>query len=187
MASETPLPLHLVTEPNDPRPVVRKGGRPRKVRLAPRADAVAYAQTINTIRERSIETNALVRVLEDVDDLDDCVTAIKVELAQETASLNFESRQAIEAGRDPTTYSVRRIDGLAKLASITGTAARLGVRRGLDKDVLLRLQEFFISTVEGVARETAPDVAAALVAKLRASITCEGNDRSEGRSVPRSL
>ncbi len=177
--SNSSLPHHAVLAPGDPRPVVRLRGRPRKVRLQPRADARIYTQTINSMRTAAISVDPVVRSLEDGDDTESVVAKLKIELARESASLAWEGQHAAEAGRDPLNYSARRIDALTKLAAITGTAIRLGVRNGLDKDVLSRVQEVFISTVQAVAQETVPDLAGELVASLRASITCEGNDRSQ--------
>lgn len=179
MPSDVPLPLHLVTDPSDSRPVVKLGGRPKKVRLAPRADAVAYAKTIRALREKAIETNALVRVLEDGGDLESCVATIKLELASESALMAWEAQHAVERGRDPSNYSVRRINALTTLASVARTALRLGVRRELDRDILSRLQELFVVAVETVARETAPGTSAALVEKLRERLAATSDSKVE--------
>ncbi len=165
--SDSVLPHHAVRVPDDPRPVARLRGRPRKVRLQPRADARIYAQTINAMRTTAIGADPLVCGLVGGDDTASVIAKVKVELARESASLGWEAQHAAEAGRDPSNFSARRIDALTKLAAITGTALRLGVRRELDRDILSRLQAFFVSTVETVARATTPGKSDALVERLR--------------------
>lgn len=172
-SSDSVLPHHAVRVPDDPRPVARLRGRPRKMRLQPRADERLYAQTINALRTTTIGADPLVRGLEDGDDTPSVVAKLKVELARESASLGWEAQHAAEAGRDPSNFSARRIDAMSKLAAITGTAIRLGLRRELDPELLSRLKEFFISTVESVACETVPNISVALVDRLREQLSRE--------------
>jgi hypothetical protein len=111
--------------------VQRPRGRPKKVERKPDLSAIAYAQNLNALRRAWVDGDALVSVLRtEHPDVDEVVQEVRLQIARECASLKFDIEHAAERGRDPSPLSVRRLDGLSKLASLE--LARLKLGQGMD-------------------------------------------------------
>jgi hypothetical protein len=120
------LPTHAVPSDGTTR-VRRLPGRPKQATLAPDVDEQVYADSLNALRAEWESNDALVRALQERQPVAEVFQALKLAIAEETAALGFDKKQAAAQGRDVAQLAGRRIDALLKLAHVELLRVRLGV------------------------------------------------------------
>ncbi len=155
-----PLPLHAVSYDSEGRRLTaqRRGGRPRKVAIAPTASEAEYIAAVNAARDRHVDADALVGAVEGKADADDVLRAVVEGLARETASLAWEIRRGRDGGRDVAQLCSRRIDGLSKIALVQLGRTRLGLGHDLTPNDPRReaIANCFLSSIETVLASSLP-------------------------------
>lgn len=149
--------------------VVRKRGRPRKVR--PAVDEDAYNAAMCDARAKALAADPLVIATASGRIGAEVLHAAKLALAEETAALGALRRQEEAEGRDISQLASRRVDGLHKLASMILKSRELGADvvdpHGPRVQALWR---HFVDTVADTARATLPAAeAGSLVTRLEAA------------------
>ncbi|MGA3122617.1 MAG: hypothetical protein ABSF69_17770 [Polyangiaceae bacterium] len=152
--------------------VVRGRGRPRTIEV-PVADADDYQLAIDEERQRWIEADPGVRAVRDGADPAAVVDTAAVAISEEIASLKWERAKADRAGKDTTGLIHRRVEALAKLATIQLARAKLGLHEPTDGARLKIVVDCFVAEVRSVLdavldRETAQRLGDQLDAELRA-------------------
>lgn len=121
---------------------------------SPASEAKYHALMVER-RNRFIEEDPLVKVINTGGDAFAVLREIKREISREAASLQFDRLEFEKRGKDPTTVSARRIEALRRIADI-----ELKIRE-LDQHALNlsseKMQRIFALWVE-VMREVAQDV-----------------------------
>ena len=163
MDSSSPLPpdVRLALAEAAGLPVKRKPGRPRKFQPAPTVDERQCASAENERRDAYVANDELVRCLDlKAGSSVEALRTIITELAIEAAVIGFSIQSAHSASRSdglPQMLS-RRIDALAKVASIAFEMHKLGFERFDPRcDAVQRVFALFIATLAGVASETLPN------------------------------
>jgi hypothetical protein len=168
------LPLHAVAVARDGTllKVRRRPGRPKKVRLAPDADELAYCEATTAELAKHVEAEGVVGTLRGGAGSMDVLQSVKVALAEESASLRWEIRRGRQEGRDSSQAMSRRIDALVKIALIELGVRRLGIDTlGADDPRLQIVLHFFLGSVGDVLRDALGDgEAEALIEKCRAAL-----------------
>lgn len=149
--------------------VVRKRGRPRKVR--PAVDEDAYNAAMCEARAKALAADPLVIATASGRIGAEVLHAAKLALAEETAALGALRRQHEAEGRDISQLASRRVDGLAKLAAIVLDIHKLGGDAvDLRSPRVRALFQFFVDAVGEAARLTLrPAEAGLLVTRLEAA------------------
>ena len=167
---EVPVPLHTVSYDGEGRRLaaVRRGGRPRKVALAPTASEADYIEQVNKARDRHVGDDVLVNAVRGRADADQVLGAIVAGLALETASLAWDIRQGRKGGKDVAQVCSRRIDGLAKIALVELGRVKLGLGNELTPDDPRKkvIVDCFLSSLDDVLASSLPADKYAMVMAL---------------------
>lgn len=98
--------------------VKRGPGRPRKVERMPTTSDLEYHAQMTEARQKFIDSDPLVRAIEDKADPVEILYQVKASVAREASSLAFEQVESQKRGRDTSQTSSRRIEALKKIAEI---------------------------------------------------------------------
>jgi hypothetical protein len=139
--------------------VVRRTGRPRKVRRAPDADEQAYTNQVVKVARSFVARDPVVQSAAELRERDDPTVLDKAmeQLAREQASLAFEKELLLGAGRDIAQICSRRIDAISKLAALVVERSKLGIDTFDPRDPRVqRVVQAFFTAFADAAREVLP-------------------------------
>jgi len=145
------LPSHLLPRTKTGRPV----GRPRKINPAPTANDLEYHAQVAEARQQFIAEDPVVKTLTHKPDSPVLLTALRMEIAKEAASLHFQRIEAEKYGKDTAQTSTRRIDALTRIAHI-----ELEIKKLAPDSLDVRSEKFqkvfnmFIEFMREAAKET---------------------------------
>lgn len=160
------LPLHtLSADVLGPGSVRRRRGRPRKVRPAPTHDEREYHRQRGEERALQIQTDALVRAIEDGVAGFEIVRIAMLGLARETASLKWERQSAEREGRDAAPIASRRIDALGKLASLVLALRKVDPDPPISPVTFKKLVQLFVNEIGVGVHEVLPEEQATTLMK----------------------
>lgn len=184
-----PVPPHLLRDSEgNLLPAKRKRGRPLKIRepKALLASEFEYIAEVNRLRREHVDTDSIVRAIENRAASPEILGRAVEEIAIEVAEIKYEIKCDEIAGRINLIDRKRGkvVDGCHKIALILLSAAKLGLLEpSLQGPRMQRVFLLFLDTVRGVARETleAPDE---FIRRCQASLTgWEDQVESEDNSV----
>src|SRR5581483_3505491 len=150
--------------------VVRGGGRPKKIEVAPTADADDYNAALDEQRQVWVHGDAVVGTQTDptVEPVAR-LRAIERALAEETAALLWDRREAERQGRDGSQIATRRIDALQKLGLTV-----LGRVRFYEPDIapekLRTIAALWVEMMKEAAEVLPADHAGPFVAKVETAM-----------------
>lgn len=144
-------PIHAVCE--EPAVKVRRlAGRPVRAKVKPTFDQAEYVRHLSKLRAAWTDADVTVQALVRGAERAELLRALSVAIAEELASLRWEKEHA-SANDVIVALGVRRIDGLAKLASVQLALAKLEWGEVRPRQVE-RAATFFLETVTGILNET---------------------------------
>jgi hypothetical protein len=141
-------------DPNPKRVVSRNSSG--KIVTTPVED-YEYHQKMALERERFISNSPLVVAVDNKGDPTSNLQRIKLEIAQEVASLHFQRLALEKTGKDTSQISVRRIESLGKLAKL-----ELQIKESdrdsvnLSSDKMQKIFSLWVETMREVAQECLP-------------------------------
>lgn len=172
------VPLHVAGDAK----VSRRRGRPQKLEAKPGLSDLAYYQALSEEKLKSISADEVVRAVESRVDALEVLRRVKVAIAKEAASLEFQRKEGEKRGRDGSQTSSRRIDALVKVANLELEMARLSASvLDLRSEPVQRLFEMFVEEIRDAALEVLdPKSFDLLFNKLEARLT-GWEDKAEAR------
>ena len=135
----------------------RRRGRPPKIEPRPGMADLEYYSRLSEQKLRHIEADEVVKAVSDKTEAVEVLRRIKVAVAKEAASLEFQRLEVEKRGRDSAQTSSRRIDALLKVANLELEMMRLQ-RAVIDphSEQVQRLCQIWVEDLTAVARETLP-------------------------------
>lgn len=159
-----PLPTHDLPG-HTPATTRRKPGRPRRIRVAPAADEMAYDHAVRAALDEHVETDAVVAASELRDRSSALLGALVLAVAREQASIAYEIMFKIRDRRDLERARSRRIDALHTLARLVLEQRKAEAESPfVTPAAALRVTDALLRELERVAAETlGPEAAARLM------------------------
>ncbi len=172
----TLLPRHVAADGG----AKRGRGRPPKLEAKPGMADLEYYARLSQQKLRHIEADEVVRAVERKTEAVEVLKRIKVAVAREASSIEFQRLELEKRGRDGAQTSSRRIDALLRVANLELEMARLQ-RAVIDpwSEAVQRLAALWVEDLAAVARETLPpEMYDVLMTRLETK-TNDWEDRAE--------
>lgn len=156
-AATSILPLHDVGPFEGETGIVKRGpGRPRKIEKRPGRLDLEYHAKMAVERQKFVDTDPLVGLIEsNPSDTLALLHRVKLDVAREAASLQFQRIECEKYGKDSSAISIKRVKALEEIAKI-----ELKLRQ-VDQDSINlhseKMQKIFAMWIE-IMREVALEI-----------------------------
>ena len=135
--------------------IKRAPGRPRRVERAPQVSDLEYHAAMVEARQRFIDSDSLVRAVEERADPIEILFQVKSSVAREASSLAFDQVEAQKRGRETAQTSSRRIEALKKIAEIELKLRELQAESvNFASERFQKVFAFFVQKLTETAEET---------------------------------
>lgn len=147
------LPTHSAPDAT----VKRRRGRPQKLEAKPGLADLAYFHQLNEAKRKHVSADDVVTAVENKADALEVIRRIKLAVAREASSLEFQRLEGEKRGRDGAQISSRRIDALVRLSNLEIEGLRLQAAVVDPRsEPVQRMAALWIQDLVAVAKEVLP-------------------------------
>ena len=151
------LPLHTVADKDGNIKVKRGRGRPRTVSRKPDISDLDYHAEMSEEKKRFIANDPVVTITQNKKEPIEVLRVISTEIAKEQAALNFQRIENEKLGKDTAQVSSRRVEALAKIASIELDMKKVGSDSiDFTSEKFQKVFQLWVETLREVAEEIMP-------------------------------